>query len=200
MLGALASSPDVDGAVATAAFSFLAGFTNTANLLALTLLALARHPEQYSRLRETPEAVRRALDELLRYAEPDGRVSLRVARHDVDIAGRRCPAGTTVQISRALAARDPEVFRDPDTLDIDRPAPIAHLAFGHGRHRCPAPRLVRLTVGIVLHALRVRVTAMSPAGGDVAWDVAARRPLLLRISTAQQASTAKRPPQEGQRT
>jgi cytochrome P450 len=168
--------------IATVAFAFAAGYTNTCNFLGLSLLALARHPEQYATLRRDPRAVPQAVEELLRYAEPSGRASLRVAACDTRVNELDITAGTVVLVRRAAAARDPRVVTDGQRLVLDRPAASPALAFGAGRHYCLAAGLVRtladLTLlGLVRRITRLEATARTPAD----WDFA--QPLWLAMHT-----------------
>jgi cytochrome P450 len=78
---------------------------------------------------------------------------------------RRTVAGAeTVSVSVASANRDPEVFPDPDEVDLARPA--RHLTFGAGAHRCPGARLARVGMAAALHAILELVpdfTLLQPA-------------------------------------
>ncbi|MET7902503.1 cytochrome P450 [Streptomyces sp. NPDC005336] len=121
----------------------LAGHETTANMLSLGTYALLRHPGQSRLVRERPDLVDQAVEELLRYLTIVQFGTVRAAREDVEIAGVRVRAGETVVASIAAANRDPAHFPDPDELDITRDA-AHHIAFGHGVHQCLGQHLARM--------------------------------------------------------
>jgi hypothetical protein len=53
------------------------------------------------------------------------------------------------------ANRDPEVFEDPDRLDVGR-RPNPQLAFGHGAHACAGLNVARLEARIAIGRLIAR--------------------------------------------
>ncbi|MDH6123999.1 cytochrome P450 [Kitasatospora sp. GP82] len=130
----------------------VAGHETTANMLALGTYTLLSHPGQLRALREHPEGIERAVEELLRYLTIVQFGIVRVAREDVEIGGRSIRAGETVLASLAAANRDPEHFADPEELDLDR-EPSQHVAFGHGFHQCLGQQLARVEMEIAFPAL-----------------------------------------------
>ncbi|MER6015458.1 cytochrome P450 [Streptomyces bluensis] len=130
----------------------IAGHETTANMLALGTYALLSHPNQVRSLREHPEGVGRAVEELLRYLTIVQFGTVRVAREDVEIHGVRIRAGQTVVASLPAANRDPGQFTGPDRLDLTR-EPSQHVAFGHGIHQCLGQQLARVEMQIAFPAL-----------------------------------------------
>jgi len=111
-----------------------AGHETISNLISNGLLALLRHPEQLAQLRDQPELLERAVEELLPCDSPvqwNGRLAV----EDVEIAGAQIRSGDVTTIGHAAANRDPAQFRDPDELDLTR-CPNQSVAFGHGLHYC----------------------------------------------------------------
>ena len=88
----------------------------------------------------------------------------RVAKTDVEISGVRIPAGSILRLILAAANRDPEVFEQPDTLDLRR-SPCPHLSFGMGIHSCLGGPLARLEGQIALSTLVRRYPRMQLADG-----------------------------------
>jgi cytochrome P450 len=165
-------------------FAFLAGFTNLANVLGNALLALAHHPDQYRWLADDPVTrAAGATEELLRFAEPDSRSSMRVAAHNVDIGATHIAAGETVRICRGTANRDPSRFPDPGRLDLARSAG-GQLTLGFGPHYCPASALTRHVLECMLLGLVRRFSALYSELGK--WDIqgAAPLPMVLTRHTA----------------
>ncbi|MGW6934232.1 cytochrome P450 [Lentzea sp. NPDC054927] len=137
-----------DELVGIANLLLIAGHETTANMLALGTFALLEHPEEFTKLRERPELIDNAVEELLRYLSI---ISMGVARHateDVVIGGATIKAGETVVVSVPAVNRDESQYDDPHELRVDRPRGH-HVAFGHGIHQCLGQQLARveMTVG-----------------------------------------------------
>ncbi|WP_030610985.1 cytochrome P450 family protein [Streptomyces sclerotialus] len=156
-----------DGLVSLAVLLLVAGHETTTNLIGNATLALLAHPDAAARLRDRPELVPDALDELLRYDSPVSVATFRYATEPLTLGGTDIPAGAPVLISPGAANRDPARYADPDTLDLDREA-AGHLAFGHGIHRCLGAPLARAEAASVLTALLTRFPGLRlavPAAG-----------------------------------
>lgn len=128
-----------------------AGLDTTANMIALGTFALLRHPGQLTALRDDPELVDHAIEELLRYLSIVP-FTVRTALEDVELDGQLIKAGQTVTISIPTADRDPAHFDDPDVLDLHRHAG-GHVAFGHGVHQCLGQQLARVEMRVTFPAL-----------------------------------------------
>jgi cytochrome P450 len=128
----------------------LAGHETTVNLIGNGVLALLGHPDQLALLRAEPERLPAAVEELLRFDGPLQSAIPAIAVEPVEIAGVTIPAGANVVVG-LLAAN-----RVPDRLDITRPEPAAHVAFGHGVHHCIGAPLARLEGRIALGRLIAR--------------------------------------------
>ncbi len=133
-----------DELLATFVLLLVAGHETTTNLIGNGTLALLRHPDELARLRAdlSPDAVKVAVEELLRYEPPVSGV-LRIATEDIPIGGTVIPAGHDALVIIAAANRDPSVFADPDRLDVRR-ADNRHLTFSGGPHFCLGAPLARL--------------------------------------------------------
>lgn len=159
-----------DELVGIAGLLLLAGHETTSNMLGLGVLALLRHPEQLTAVRDDPDAVGPAVEELLRWLSIVQNAIPRFTTTDVEIAGVRIPAGELVFASLPAGNRDPDFIQDPDILDIRRGAP-GHLAFGHGVHHCLGAPLARMEMRIALPALLRRFPdlALAEPFDDVAY-------------------------------
>jgi cytochrome P450 len=80
---------------------------------------------------------------------------MRAALEDVELNGQLIKAGESVTISIQAANRDPEMFADPDTLDMHRNT-TGHLAFGHGIHQCLGQQLARVEMRVAFPSLFAR--------------------------------------------
>lgn len=148
----------------------VAGHETTSNMLALGTLALLRHPEQAALVRDDPDAVPGAVEELLRWISIVNSGSPRLASRDVEIDGTTIPAGDLVLFNLPAANRDPAVAEDPDRLDVTR-RPTNHVAFGHGVHHCLGAPLARAEMRVAFPALLRRFPGLRLATGEdgVAW-------------------------------
>ncbi len=133
----------------------VAGHETTVNHIGNGMVALLRHPEQFRLLRERPDLLPSAIEELLRYDGPIERVPMRFTSEDIEIAGTTIPAGSAVNIVLGSADRDADRFPEPDHIDITR-AENPHLAFGHGIHFCLGAQLARVESQVAFSTLLKR--------------------------------------------
>jgi cytochrome P450 len=152
-----------DELVGIAGLLLLAGHETTSNMLALGTLALLRHPEQLAAVREDPDAVAPAVEELLRWLSIVHTAIPRITTTDVEIAGVSIPAWQLVFASLPSGNRDDEFIERPEVFDITRGA-MGHLAFGHGVHHCLGAPLARMEMQIAFPALLRRFPTLAPAG------------------------------------
>ncbi|MFE9456258.1 cytochrome P450 [Streptomyces californicus] len=148
--------------VSLAVLLLVAGHETTTNALGNALLALLTTPAELDRLRADPHEIPAALDELLRYDSAVSTATFRFTTEPVTLGGADLPAGAPVLVALGAANRDPARFPAPDRLDLDRTA-TAHLAFGHGIHRCVGAPLAKAELEIALRAVLARFPAISLA-------------------------------------
>lgn len=137
--------------IANCIVTMVGGQETTTNLIGNGILTLARHPEQMDWLRQHPEKIQPAVEELLRYESPSQR-TVRLAPADVELGGKRIRKRQAVIAIMAAGNRDPERFPDPDRLDLER-ADNRHLAFGWAAHFCFGAPLARMEGQIAFSAL-----------------------------------------------
>ncbi|MET9232606.1 cytochrome P450 [Lentzea sp. NPDC003310] len=140
-----------DRLVGTCVHLLTAGHETTTNSLAKAALALRTHPELLADLRDHPDLVPTAVEELLRHDPPVQAVT-RWSREDTVVGGTAIPAGSRVVALLGSANRDPARFPHPDVVDVHRPAD-RHLGFGLGIHYCLGATLARAELEIGLRAL-----------------------------------------------
>ena len=139
----------------------VAGNETTRNLIGNGMLALLGHPDQLQRLRDEPDLLEPAVDELLRCDSPvqlDGRV----VREDLEMGGKRLRAGEKAIALIGAANRDPAAFGNPDALDIAR-SEKSHLSFGRGIHYCLGASLAVLEARIAFRGLLDRFPSIRMA-------------------------------------
>ena len=140
--------------VATCNLRLVAGHETTVNLIANAMLAMLRHPQQWTALSRDAGRAPAIIEETLRYDPPVQLVG-RVAGDDMAINGVDIPRGDTMMLLLAAAHRDPAVIERPDEFDPGRSA-VRHLAFGLGPHFCLGAPLARLEAAAALTALTTR--------------------------------------------
>jgi cytochrome P450 len=144
-----------------------AGHETTRNLIGNGMYTLLRHPEQTSELRENPEIIRSAVEEILRYESPV-QFTARVLKEDVEICGQHIPKKWSVLCMLGAANRDPKRFKQPNQLDLKR-LNNQHLAFSAGPHACIGGQLARLEGQIALLNLVQRFPNMKLNGPRPQW-------------------------------
>ncbi|MFE4515727.1 cytochrome P450 [Kitasatospora sp. NPDC056783] len=137
----------------------IGGQETTTSMIGLGTLTLLQHPDQLAMLREDPELVPGAVEELMRFLSIADLTTLRVATADVEVAGRTIKEGDGVILSTAAANRDTRAFENPDAFDIRRDTQ-GHLAFGHGPHRCLGENLARAELEILFTTLFERIPTL----------------------------------------
>jgi cytochrome P450 len=140
-----------DELLTTAALLFAAGFETTTNLLANSLVALLRYPDQLVALRDREGLAVPAVEELLRYDSPV-QLLIRLTHEPFEVAGETLEPGERVVAYLGAGNRDPKRFADADDLRLDR-ADNAPLSFGGGIHYCLGAPLARLEAQVALPAL-----------------------------------------------
>jgi cytochrome P450 len=120
-----------------------------------TIALFARHPDQWTMLREDRSLIPHAINEALR-VETSVPQFTRVLTDDHEIDGVELPAGSRVALLYGSANRDERKYPDPDRFDITR-KPSDHLAFGRGEHVCVGMHLARLEMSTLLDRLADRV-------------------------------------------
>lgn len=123
----------------------ISGRDAAAYMMATSLLALLRHPDQLAALREDPQLMGGAVEEFMRYGTMFVALFARTATEDVQLGDTRFAAGESVSVSPVAANRDPDRFEDPDSFDITRDA-FGHLGFGHGIHGCLGQQVARIEI------------------------------------------------------
>lgn len=144
-----------------------AGHETTRNLIGNGMYTLLQHPQEAAELREKPEMIRSAVEELLRYESPV-QFTARVLKEDIEVCGQLIRKGWTVLCMLGAANRDPKQFEGPNRLDLKR-LNNQHLAFSAGLHFCIGAQLARLEGQIALRRLVQRFPTMKLVGPRPEW-------------------------------
>ncbi len=135
----------------TISLLLVAGNETTTNLIGNGLLSLMRNPAELQKLRDDPSLAPGAVEELLRFDSPV-QLTSRIVLDDFEFRGKPLRKGQEVDVLLGSANRDPEVFIDPDRLDITR-KDVKHLSFSQGIHYCLGAPLARMEGAIAFEAL-----------------------------------------------
>ena len=119
------------------------GHHTTVNLIGNGMLALFRNPEQMELLRDNPELLENAIEEMLRFDPPLQAGGGGTTVRDIELDGVLVEEGTQVSTIIGSANRDPLMFEDPRRFDMRRENAKKHLSFGYGTHFCLGSFLAR---------------------------------------------------------
>jgi cytochrome P450 len=132
------------------------------------LYLFARHPEQFQLLKDEPDLMPNAINEVVRY-EPPLRAFARCVARQTEIGGVTIAPGDRVLVMYASANRDEREWDQPDVFDIRRDAG-RQIGFGQGAHACAGQALARLETTAILRALIDRVDRIEVTGSPT-WAV-----------------------------
>ena len=135
-------------------FLLNAGHETTTNLIGNGLVSLCEYPEQRERLLQSPELIKTAVEEMLRF-ESSNQLGNRITAETVEVGGVSMPPQTRITLCIGAANRDPAQFDNPESFDIAR-SPNRHLAFASGAHACAGMSLARLEGQIAIGRLLAR--------------------------------------------
>ena len=141
-----------DELVAMAVTLMIGGHETTTHMIGNGVLALLRNPEQLRKLRETPELLDGAVEEMMRYDGPTLSTFRRAAVDNEEFDGVKIAAGDFVLSMLYGANRDPRRFPEPERFDIERPD-NRHMSFSGGIHTCPGAALSRLQARVAISSL-----------------------------------------------
>jgi cytochrome P450 len=144
------STPDVKDAALIAANLFAGGQETTVRLLSFALRMLGERPDLQAAVREDRSRIPNFIEETLRLESPL-RTQFRMARVRTQLGEVEVPAGGTIVLVPGACNRDPRVFENPHTFDLERANARQHIAFGHGIHTCVGAPLARAEGQVTLN-------------------------------------------------
>jgi cytochrome P450 len=133
----------------------IAGYETTVHLITNSIITLLQHPDQLALLRENPDLMESAIEEVLRYHGPIEATKPMYTTEDVSLYGVTIPKKSMVMPLLGAANHDERFFENPDVFDITR-SPNQHMGFGRGIHYCLGAPLARLETKIALTNLLER--------------------------------------------
>ncbi len=142
----------------------IAGNENTTSLVGNAVVQFIRHPDAFAEIRQDPELLPSAIEEVLRFESPF-MFDPRFASRPIELHGVQIDRGQTVLCMLGSANRDETAFERADQFDIRR-TPNRHIAFGFGPHFCLGANLARLEARIALEALLKRARSIELASAE----------------------------------
>jgi cytochrome P450 len=139
-----------------------AGHDTTSSTISGIAIAMARHPEQWQRVREDHSLIPKLVNEAVRWTSPVKHF-MRSASEDTELHGVRIRKGERVMLNYPSGNRDEDYFSDADAFDLDR-SPNKHLGFGFGGHMCIGQHIARLEMEVLVEELASKITKFELTG------------------------------------
>ena len=154
----------VPNLIAEASNLFIGGIITTTHLMSSMMMLFIKDPEQRARAAESTPALKRAVEETLRFESPV-QMSPRLVMQDTELGGASIPAGSIVLVMWGSANRDENVFAGADCYDVERDNVKNHMAFGHGPHFCLGAPLGRMEAVTAFERIFARMDNLRFAEG-----------------------------------
>jgi len=139
--------------------TFVGGSETSTNAFSAGVMLFCQQPAVWDKVSGAPDQyLEPFIEEVVRLESPIQGLYRRATR-DTEIGGVPVPADAVVNIRFASANRDDRRFEHPDEIDVERPTPRAHLAFGSGTHYCLGAALARRELFVGFTALIERIRA-----------------------------------------
>jgi cytochrome P450 len=135
----------------------VAGNETSTSAIAGGVVLLIQNPDQQAMLRQHPDLIPGAVEEILRLETPTTGMWRR-ATADTEIGGVDIPEGAFLMVRFAAGNRDESIFTDSGAMSVARENADSHLAFGQGTHFCLGAQLARMELQVALTALLNRTT------------------------------------------
>ena len=138
--------------------TFAGGRDTVINAVTNSIAYFAEHPKSLKMIKENPEMINNAVEELVRYFSPLTHMG-RVATQDAQVCEHAVKEDTRISLCWASANRDENVFENANEVVLDRKA-NPHVAFGFGVHNCLGATHARQILRILLSVLSQKVSSM----------------------------------------
>ncbi len=154
--------------IATGILLLFGGNRTTSCMIANGLRALMLHPEAQDQLRQSPDLLNNAVEEIMRW-ESHTKFTVRIVAEDFSWHGKDLKVGERVFLSPLAANHDANMFEDPFAFDITRKNASRHLAFGTGIHLCLGMALARLELRVVFSEMLAILPELRMVNPDSEW-------------------------------
>ncbi|MET0371777.1 MAG: cytochrome P450 [Sphingobium sp.] len=143
-----------DEVIGTLYLFFVGGLDTVASSLGWFFHHLATHPEQQQWLRDNPDEIPHAVEELLRRFSVV--TSRRQCTQDTEVGGVKMKQGDWISLTYSLASLDPREFDNPLDVDFTRKG-VRHFGFSFGPHFCIGSHLARREMAVALRQWLARI-------------------------------------------
>lgn len=148
--------PQIEDLVAISSVMYAAGQVTTMHLIGTMMQIVATDQALQQRLREEPALIENFVSECLRL-QPPVQGMFRIAKRDTKLGDVDIPAGKIIYLCYAAANRDPEIFENPEMLNLERKNASKAITFGAGRHFCPGQPIAKLEARITFQEVLKRM-------------------------------------------
>ncbi len=138
--------------------TFAGGRDTVINAVTNSIAYFADHPESLKLLKEKPEIIGKAVEELIRYFAPLTHMG-RVATEDTHVCEHAVKQDTRISLCWASANRDASIFEKPNEVVLDRKL-NPHVSFGFSHHKCLGATHARQIMNVLLTSLAEKITSI----------------------------------------
>lgn len=144
--------------------NWIAGHGTVAAAIGIVIAHLAEDQNLQRRLREQPQLIPAAIDELSRVDGPLV-ANTRTTTREATLNGRTITEGERISLMWIAANRDPRTFDTPDEIRLDRDQQD-NLLYGAGIHYCLGAPLARLELRVTVETLLAHTAEISLASHE----------------------------------
>lgn len=157
---------------------FIGGLDTVSANMGLHALHLAQRPDHQKFLRENPDRIPDAIEEMMRAYAPV--TTYRTCVREIEFRGVKMMPGDKVAMCTTTAARDPEASDAPAEVRLDRKP--KHVSFGYGPHLCLGVHLARRELRIALEEFLALVPDFQlKPGHELEWHMGVIQPVELPL-------------------
>ncbi len=138
--------------------TFAGGRDTVINTITNAIAYFAEHPESLARIKNEPEILNQAIEELIRYFAPLTHMG-RVVTTDTEVCEHATKAQSRISLCWASANRDEKTFEKPNEVVIDRKI-NPHVSFGFGTHNCLGATHARTLLKVIITTLVSKVSSI----------------------------------------
>ncbi|MGY5352143.1 cytochrome P450 [Wenyingzhuangia sp. IMCC45533] len=138
--------------------TFAGGRDTVINAITNSISYFAEHPESIARIKEDPEMIPTAVEELIRYYSPLTHMG-RVVTQDTEVCEQEVKAQSRVSLCWASANRDEKTFANAEEVVLDRKV-NPHVAFGFATHNCLGATHARALLRIVVSEMAQKIQSI----------------------------------------
>jgi cytochrome P450 len=140
-----------------------AGHDTTSSSIAGGLQALIQNPDQMKKLKEHPELLNNAVDEIIRWATPVQHFMRTNVGAPYTLRGATIETGQQLMLYYISGNRDEDVWPNPFKFDVTREN-NRHVAFGYGAHLCLGQHLAKMEIRAFFKELLARLESIELTG------------------------------------